>query len=409
MKKDPIYALTPEVGSRNDWFWPETGRIIPLCQENVFQNLQAASFLLNTAILADKSPTFIEEPVGNWSFEVTKFGVEESAIQMKVEPVTDNISFPQASKFYFLDALGETIDQFEYELINSIQTGDEIIFAVSTDNGILQTTDTIRKVFASPTDLFDNNGRMDQFQVDGWLNSWGESNFEYYSAPTSLADSPNGNYLPGSIGILETSEFVPLNSDDEVFLTFKAKWDIKAPSDYFQILISVDKEEYIPLCGKYSTLATREEVLNEPIYTGRQDDWIIEEIDISEYSNRPISLRFALQSNGSDTRDGIFIDDILIQSVDRSVTTALNDLDFMKINVYPNPVREELQITVAEPFAVQGVFLLYNSTGQRIHQQSLSGAKTIIDTSHLPTGPYYLQVLTQNNKLLLSRKIIVTE
>ena len=46
--KKEIFALTPEVGSKNDWFWPETDRIIPLSKENVFQNLQAASFLLNS-------------------------------------------------------------------------------------------------------------------------------------------------------------------------------------------------------------------------------------------------------------------------------------------------------------------------------------------------------------------------
>ncbi len=40
--KPMILAYTPEVGTSSDGFWPAYSRIIPLCQENVLQNIMAA-------------------------------------------------------------------------------------------------------------------------------------------------------------------------------------------------------------------------------------------------------------------------------------------------------------------------------------------------------------------------------
>lgn len=40
--KPKVYAITPEVGDGNDGFWPAPSNIIPLCQENLLQNIMAS-------------------------------------------------------------------------------------------------------------------------------------------------------------------------------------------------------------------------------------------------------------------------------------------------------------------------------------------------------------------------------
>lgn len=40
--KPKVYAITPEVGSAADGFWPSPLQIIPLCQENLYQNIMAS-------------------------------------------------------------------------------------------------------------------------------------------------------------------------------------------------------------------------------------------------------------------------------------------------------------------------------------------------------------------------------
>ena len=247
---------------------------------------------------------------------------------------------------------------------------------------------------------------MDDLQIDGWLTAWGESSFEYYSAPTSLADSPNGHYLPGSINILETKDFISIESENEVFLTFRAKWDIKAPSDFFQVLISVDKENYIPLCGDRSTLGTRTDNFQEPIYTGRQDDWIIEEINITEFAHRPVSLRFVLYSNGTDTRDGIYLDDIEIQSIDNEVTTSVEATDITSVFISPNPVSDVLQVQVKDWNSSQMNLQLVNSFGQSVFTSSSSDHQYINVAGFAP-GLYLMQILNERQQVVFRKKIII--
>ena len=44
--KPKIFAYTPEIGNDADGFWPLPDRIIPLCQENMYQNLMMAHLAL---------------------------------------------------------------------------------------------------------------------------------------------------------------------------------------------------------------------------------------------------------------------------------------------------------------------------------------------------------------------------
>lgn len=59
--KNKIFAYTPEVGNGDDGFWPSPSRIIPLCQENMWQSMMAARLAGPFAEVNDLSLSIIEE------------------------------------------------------------------------------------------------------------------------------------------------------------------------------------------------------------------------------------------------------------------------------------------------------------------------------------------------------------
>ena len=105
-EKLPIFAITPEVGSKDDWFWPPVSRILQLCKATVFQNLQAASFLLDHAIIVDESDAVIESKHGEWRFKIINLGFDETGFVVRVRPISDNITFDLSTKIIYSSVSG---------------------------------------------------------------------------------------------------------------------------------------------------------------------------------------------------------------------------------------------------------------------------------------------------------------
>ena len=54
-----IFAYTPEVGSGSDGFWPSTGRIVPLAEENLYPNIRTALYagaLVSSELFIEDGP-----------------------------------------------------------------------------------------------------------------------------------------------------------------------------------------------------------------------------------------------------------------------------------------------------------------------------------------------------------------
>lgn len=406
--KDQIFALTPEVGNSDDGFWPGIDRIIPLCKSTLPQNIQAAEFLFNSAFITDLTAPFVQKKNANkWDFKMTKLGFDDGGFQLSLVPLSDNIDFPQKSKFYILDAFNFINDHFDYNVHQDIASGETIRFISEIDNGNIIYEDTIEKVYIAPVEHFSNSGEAVDFVSNGWLSQWGENNFTYLSAPSSLTDSPNGNYLPGSINFFETKNSIQLDDADTIRLSYWAKWDIKSPEDYFQIAVTSDDVNYTPLCGKYSFSSPQKNTLGEPIYSGKQKNWILEMIDLSAYRNESIKLRFSLISTGNETRDGIFLDDIAIYSFNQgmSTSTSLTRELMESVKIFPNPSHDFIQINSPLQTSDPVEFTLYNLIGQRVMQSSF-GKTTKIKVNHLPQGMYSYTIRVQND-LIQSGKLTI--
>ena len=104
---------------------------------------------------------------------------------------------------------------------------------------------------------------------------------------------------------IELNEAIDLQDAAAAMLRFKGKWALETNFDYVQLFISTNQKDYTPLCGNFTVLNSA----NEPAYNGTQADWVLEEIDISDYIGQQVTFRFELRSDDFVNTDGFYFDD----------------------------------------------------------------------------------------------------
>lgn len=80
--------------------------------------------------------------------------------------------------------------------------------------------------------------------------------------------------------------------------------------------------------------------------------------------------------------------------------TAAND-----IAVYPNPVREVLNVSVPSAFAGNANVYVYDATGRLVTQQAITGETTTVSFAHLDNGIYFFKISDNNNEIKTGRII----
>ncbi len=79
-----------------------------------------------------------------------------------------------------------------------------------------------------------------------------------------------------------------------------------------------------------------------------------------------------------------------------------------KITVYPNPFTDYSLISIDRD-CYNASLTIYNITGKKVKEiNNISGSEIEISRDNLPCGIYLLR-LTENNKLVYSEKIIISD
>lgn len=408
--KPSILSMTPEIGTEEHSFWPNPADVEYLCQQTLDQNLNAAHFLLNTALVFDESEAYITETTGILPFSLTKLGFEEVAFTLTFEPITTNIEFNSPSKLYILNLFGNQKDQLEYFLSPSIQDGERIQFAYTIDNGSYSRTDTVVKHYRLPRFALNSTGEKTEWQTNALLAQWDESDNHFVSAPTSLTDSPKGNTIPFTSNHLTVKQPVSIQDGDSAVLTFKAYWDMQNQYDYLLVEVSTDGKVFNPLCGQYSVVGRLNINKGLPLYTGRQLNWVIERIDLSEFVGQEILIRFTMHSTRADTRDGIYLDDIRILEYNQGEITTTENFgsELFESILFPNPAasRVSIQPTALDLQSGFSEIEFINQLGVRIHRQSLL-PNTSIDISGWAPGLYLYRLTDSRGQNSTAKKLLI--
>lgn len=321
ISKGKIMAVTPEVGNSDDGFWPLVSRIIPICNENMRQNLNMAHLALKYAIAEDLDSTIISQQSGYFNFEIMRLGLDSPAtFTVDITPLDAWIqSVGSPAVFTGMTLLEKRIDSISYTLNPTIVPGQEFRYLLSVDNGTYAYSDTITKVYGQTIILFTENGNA----MTNWTTaSWGVSNTIYYSPTGSITDTPFGDYQNNTNTTITLNNPIDLSNTVYVSLYFMARWEIEAGYDYVEVMASDDGgNTWSPLCGKYTKPGTSNQDLGNPLYDGFQQAWVHEEVPLNDYLGQSILLRFKLKSDVWTTEDGYFFDDMDVIAIPYTILT----------------------------------------------------------------------------------------
>ncbi len=408
--KNKVFAFTPEAGSPADGFWPAINKIVDICAGHVFMNNALAHLALSYAELADVSPKYIMENTATVSFELTNLGLNNPAnYTVTAVATSDNIlSISNPVNITDMDLLDSEIIEFTITLSPSVTDGDKIEFIILTSNGAYEWETPITKYFGEPQVVFfDPSDNMDY-----WTSmKWGVSSSVYYSAPGSIGDSPNGNYTGNQNTSITTSAPIDLTNYIVATLSFMTKFNVEKDWDYVQLLVSDDNwANWYPLSGKFTQTGNEVQAPGQPIYHGLQNDWVLEEIDITEFTGSEIWLKFVFVSDGYVNLEGFYFDDIMIMALEKKEEDD-DDNNISEFNsntsiVYYNSNSEQIIIKFPEQRVVGNInVMITESSGKVINNNNFSNVfELAIPFSKQKPGTYIVSI---SGDYSISKKIIV--
>lgn len=141
-----------------------------------------------------------------------------------------------------------------------------------------------------------------------------------------------------------------------------------------------------------------------PGWSGTSSGW--EQVRHQLYFTQPVNLvlRFRFGSDASVQDEGWEIDQFNIQKV-ASCFIGIDEKVPARLQLYPNPVTEQLKIQMPENQGKQGFLSIENTLGEEVLRKAMSGETTqTLWVSELPPGLYVLRV--QDGQEMLTGRFI---
>ena len=385
---DKIYAFTPEIGPS---FWPPSNEIESICREMMYLNLTAAKMANNYGVLADLSPQFVgSNTTFDAAFSLKRLGLSGSGdFTVSVEPTSPQITNVGPSvNFNAMGTLAQSTGSISLSLDANTNQGTSIEYDFIVDNGAYVTRVSVSKIFGESEVIFSDPGNSTSNQFDN--NGWSLTSSTFVSPSSCITDSPSGNYSNNTNKTIALSAPIDLTEALAANVTFYAQWEIENNWDYVQFQASTDGNNWTALCGRYTNTASENgfQPTGEPVYDGEQANWVLEEVDLSDFIGQEVILRFQLRTDGSSRADGFYFDDLNINVVnDNSLGTETNFAQLLSIA--PNPAQDQVTVlTDLEHYEIQ----LFSIQGQELNTRTNCSGPTTIRISGLSAGIYFVAV-----------------
>jgi hypothetical protein len=404
--KPKILAMTPEAGAANDGFWPLASRIIDICKTTFTQNYNLAKVAGKYAIARDAQDKFLSGN-GFIKYNLQRLGLQAGTFTVSIVPVGGDISSVGAPKIYSTLLQNQTVfDSISFVLNGGLTPGQTIKYAIAVNNGAFTRLDTLSKVFGTPITLVYDNGSSTatNYTVSG---TWGLSTTKFVSPPSSITESPAGNYSGNQNKSITLKN--PMNLSNAVYahLQYYTRFELEKDGDKAQIFITTNNgTTWTPLCGRYETSPASFGGTN-PIYDGFQDAFVKEDIDLSLYIGQTIKIRFLFNSDPSLNKDGFYFDDLRIRVI-ASTITDINQTILMGENIVlsPNPSNGIFNLSNADGKEI--AVAVFNSLGQLVYQQKNHTAlNSTINIQDQAAGIYFVKITSGGEEVI--KKIVVAK
>ncbi len=419
--KAKILTMTPEVGDFSDGFWPATNRIVPLAQENLMPNLYYTHVAGGYPQVTDLSftntfngyPDPGESPglvmsiqnVGLSAFE--QFQVIVSSSSPGITITNNSIDFPALPS-------QQTIDNSGSPLMFSLSTGIEPGTPITLDyaiqvGGIEIATGQTSFVVGTPAIFFadDAENGSGNFVFSG---SWNITSGSAHSGTHSFTDSPTGDY-GDNISTAMTSQPIDLSSITAAVLDYQVKWDIESSYDFARLQISTNNGttwQDLVAAGMDAGSGSGVQSTSMFGYDGVSATWLQESVDISSFTGGNIKIRFLLESDGSVTGDGIYVDDIRIFYYMQADTTApqVHQVDLMT-DPTSGASQYEIQVVASDNQDVSSCRIAWR-TGSKYFTVPMTAISDSLYSGYIPgqtigtTVHYYITVQDNFGNLMLA-------
>jgi hypothetical protein len=396
LTKPKIYAMTPEVGGDDDGFWPAQSRILPICKSMVWTNLILAHLPHVYGFTTDMDPSKIGNHTGYFHYELERLGLEDGDITVSIEPLLGIQSIGGAN-IHSLNLMDTKLDSISFEMESTLSFGDEIKYVLKTDNGLWTRNDTIVKTFGTGIAVFEDDCNT----LSNWSGDWGTTTEYYVSASSSISDSPFSNYSNSSETEIVLNNILGFQNATYAYVQFNAQWEIENDFDYVEFMISTDNgSNWAPLCGKYTNTGTNNQDAGSQLYDGVQNDWVLEEVDLSDYLGMDnIRFKFRLVSDNYERGDGFAFDDFKVFT-DGFSGVGIEEYSSSDFMIYPNPSTDVINVYAANIKSINTVEVL-NNLGQVVVNSNVVGNQ--INVENLETGIYFVKIKTNTNQIIIKK------
>ncbi len=224
-------------------------------------------------------------------------------------------------------------------------------------------------------------------------NGWDYTSNFFNSSPSSITDSPIGNYPTKTELILGLYPFrIESEAVDQIYISFYHSAIIhRTDSGYVELVNNDGKSIVLGSFNMEKYPPWKDKVLD-------QTDWKKESFSLfvpdlkQSLGTDFLFLRFRLVSGTLGVYDGWYIDDVSISTQPSFVESSSSNSN---ISVSPNPAKNYIKINIREPFLKAEVFDLLGNF-KVIEPIFIDSQETIFDISNFEVGVYFL-VLSNNN------------
>ncbi|MBI5215848.1 MAG: immune inhibitor A [Ignavibacteriae bacterium] len=332
--KARTFAMTPEVGTSG--FWPSTGEIFPLAQQNLRQNKELSylagsySSLKNYSVIDEGGNGFFDRGEAfSLLLNIKNKGLK-TAQGLNVNIAASDASVQFLSSTIVVDSIPKQVTTpvtFTGNVIGTAVTGVPFwLYITQTDGDGFLKRDTIKMFLGTPATLLADSASSG---TGNWTtgSGWGVTTTSH-SAPNAFTDSPSGNYLANANNSLTLNSQINLVSYQYSQLKFWTKWAIEPSWDFATVEISTNNgSSWATLKTKLSHSGSGRATSQPTTAWGFESytpglTWVEQDADLSSYSGSQIKIRFRVAADGGEQRDGFYVDDIRLFGWNPNYDTA---------------------------------------------------------------------------------------
>ncbi|HEX9950535.1 MAG TPA: M14 family zinc carboxypeptidase [Rubricoccaceae bacterium] len=415
-----VFSYTPEIGSAADGFWPDPDRIVPIATENLAMNRLSLRYAGASPAVAGVEA--VDDGGNGFPDPGERALVRVTLTNLGLERLTAGATLALVSTNALVTVEGPGVT-----LAADVAPGARVVvgpFAVRIAPGAPLGNAAGLGLAVAGAGLFAETLALPPLRVGtpetivaddastlaGWTaaGGWGLSTAVFTSGPSSFADSPAGPYTNNTDRTLTRTASISVPAGAS--LAFRTRYDLEPGYDVATVEAQVGTGAWTPLAGRLTVPATGSAPVpaGTPVYTGSRGGFADEAVDLP--SGPAVRVRFRLRSDGSQTRDGMYVDDIRIERLVNGGAVAGEPGAAPDVAVAlgvpaPNPVRGVVRIPVALNDSRGATLDVFDALGRRAARLRAEPGVAEWDASGMAPGVYVVRLRTGQGEA--SRRIVV--